>query len=837
MSTITKVKKTRNRKPKKPEFSLPPRGDKCMNWLPIAKREIQKRVRELGSHRLQVVEMAVTNAIKHLLVYLDLNTDTLAVNITLSLPHSEILDALKEEWDRKLLSNWSGPKLKSNSWQTKLWEGKNGYWKLCKNWADQNKYTVSHIFWCKVFQSVQQYCTDIASALQHLPQNAFFVQCLKFTCLYAIFASKVGFPKTRLLPLLVNTVIAKNGKVKKYLREHFDDGLEIIKWKEQESDKYESVNSTSTDNKICAAVKRRCIQHMAIQMENSARAVYGALHSNENGGDLKLDDYVVSVEFDAKGSITKNRVKKEEDEHVQEEDSSVSSDGQQTHSAIDVMEHEGKNDGNDTDEGHSGGASNGDSGGGVGGGTGGASNGHSGAATGGGSQSNGHTAQSGGGRTQTHDNANNHQHRVPMAVPPITRPQPMASSVRTRHHSHRQTHRNQQNNHLQPAMTFTPPSVPYSYSGLRGQSTSVQFQRSNPLRSMTAVPFAMNNSVCNVRPNIANTSIPSNAVYTSNQSMNAMNQSVTAMNHGTRQQHDDGMYDALLIQEQRQNNMLRAQVAHYRELLGQMNSMNRLTQPQYANSSVSVAPFIDNTSPQYGNPNQPPTFAPNPNSNLPPFQTNFVPPHIHQNPPPQPPQLPPPIQSQPNYPPPSMPMDMDPNGSFAASFCESWWSSDSENCTNVNTNTNTNTNIGNRCANNQFANSSDPNLLGLALDHNISNNSTTSRSTTCSSTARSISSSNSSSSSLPSFSCTFMDSNQTINDQADTPYEISDVQSMVPSNSFYPLNHLFDSRETTPMNSSYPFMNTDNLSVCNQSQFDLNRSTIPFNHDDVNSIF
>lgn len=231
-----KVKKTRNRKPVAPKFELPPRGYRCINWLPIGKREIKKRVQDLGRHRLQVVEIAINNTNKHLLEYFNLSIqETQSSSSEFKLEYDPILDDLISEYDDKLLNDWNGPKLKSTTWERKLWEGKDGYWKLCKNWADQNKYQVSHIFWCQVYTQIMIFIKSIATT--QYPDNQLlynqFLNCLKYACLYSIFAAKIGFPKTRLLPLLVNTVIAKNPVLKRYLQKEYDPELDISKWKEQ----------------------------------------------------------------------------------------------------------------------------------------------------------------------------------------------------------------------------------------------------------------------------------------------------------------------------------------------------------------------------------------------------------------------------------------------------------------------------------------------------------------------------------------------------------------------------------------------------------------------------
>eukprot|EP01083_Nonionella_stella_P260847 888855_1 len=152
-----KQKKTRNRKPVAPSFSLPPRGDHCINWLPIAKRELIGRISKNSEYRLNVVQISIKNTTKVVLNKLNELNLLIDNNNEFKLNFNDIITRLIYNWNNKLLVNWKGPKLKTSEWKNKLWEGKNGYFKLCKNWADQNAWKVSHVFWINIYESILQY--------------------------------------------------------------------------------------------------------------------------------------------------------------------------------------------------------------------------------------------------------------------------------------------------------------------------------------------------------------------------------------------------------------------------------------------------------------------------------------------------------------------------------------------------------------------------------------------------------------------------------------------------------------------------------------------------------
>eukprot|EP01083_Nonionella_stella_P249576 862848_1 len=141
--------KQRNRNPVPPKFHVPPKGEHCINWLPIGKRELKSRAKSLNGQRLKVIEIIINRTILSILSSFALNIDG---DISFTLDKVSIINGLLTEFNNTLLSQWNGPKFRGNGWKTKKWEGKNGYYKLCKNWFDQNKCKISHTFWLPVLK-------------------------------------------------------------------------------------------------------------------------------------------------------------------------------------------------------------------------------------------------------------------------------------------------------------------------------------------------------------------------------------------------------------------------------------------------------------------------------------------------------------------------------------------------------------------------------------------------------------------------------------------------------------------------------------------------------------
>lgn len=134
----------------------------------------------------------------------------------------------------RLLSTWNGPKFRSTSWQNKKWEGKHGYYKLCKNWSDQNKSKVAHKFWVPLFEQILVFIRNLSlnqfKSDQLLQEK--FKDITTYSCFYSICSSKVAFPKTRALPLFLDTAMTKNGQIRRYLKT-LDANLNIFQFKEE----------------------------------------------------------------------------------------------------------------------------------------------------------------------------------------------------------------------------------------------------------------------------------------------------------------------------------------------------------------------------------------------------------------------------------------------------------------------------------------------------------------------------------------------------------------------------------------------------------------------------
>lgn len=155
-------------------------------------------------------------------------------SIIFKLNIDKIIDELITEWNTNLLSIWKGPKLKDGSWRNKKWEGRFGYYKLCKNWSDQNKSAVGHKLWLPVFRKLIEFIKEIS--LKYYNQSTRireqFENILTYSCLYSIFTSKVAFPRTRLLPLFLDTAMTENWQIRKFFKS-FDHNINIYQFKEE----------------------------------------------------------------------------------------------------------------------------------------------------------------------------------------------------------------------------------------------------------------------------------------------------------------------------------------------------------------------------------------------------------------------------------------------------------------------------------------------------------------------------------------------------------------------------------------------------------------------------
>ena len=96
---------------------------------------------------------------------------------------------------------------------------------------DQNKSKIAHKFWLPILKQLLQFINQISD--NQISDNQLFKNILTYSCLYSIFKSKVAFPKTRLLPVFLDTAITENWKIRKYLKT-FDQNLNIYQFKEQE---------------------------------------------------------------------------------------------------------------------------------------------------------------------------------------------------------------------------------------------------------------------------------------------------------------------------------------------------------------------------------------------------------------------------------------------------------------------------------------------------------------------------------------------------------------------------------------------------------------------------